>query len=495
MNLLSILNKEELRNFKLSLRKIYLNQTDNPLSTIADAFKKDSNLNEDEIYSKYFTYLTKNAFYQLKHKLNDEIYKSLLTLNFKKDDKTKILNAYIIARILSFKSEFNLALKHLKTAVKSAEKIESYELLIMLYDEILRLSYYCFEVNVPEIVKNKRIVIEKYSEANKIQELLIEYNWYLNNSKFESDVNSFLKQLNAIENKITQIKDLKKSTSLQIQLQKAVRNNLLQKKEFNKLSSYLEDRLAYFKELNIFNKNNHSDKLSMLIWLANAYIFQKDIDKVFEINESLEKNLNLYNRIYFNNFYWSLIQNKLYCNFYTNNLKEALNVALEAKESKLVKHYVPFSTSISVNIAIFNLCMKKYKVGHDYLTFLEDKEKVRPMEKSFLLGCSILNTIFYYEKNDFEFTIYKLNEIKRKFKTYLQEEQNQKYKTFIKFTYYLAKYHGNIPNKKFEKDIYAYINYQNSNQNSVYELINYRLWLKSKLEKIDYYQTILNENN
>jgi len=120
MQLINYLDKEELRNFKLSLRRIYLNNTKNSLSELADFIKKNPNQDDAELHHNFYNNTNKNSFYKLKHKLNEEILKSLLILNYKKDDYNKILNAILIARIFSFKGQYKIATKQLKIGIQLA---------------------------------------------------------------------------------------------------------------------------------------------------------------------------------------------------------------------------------------------------------------------------------------------------------------------------------------------------------------------------------------
>jgi len=103
MELIINLTKEELRNFKLSLRRIYANNSDNRLSKLADAYRLEKYKDDQQILETVFPDLNKNAFYKLKNKLQNEVYKSLLILNYGKDDINTVTNQLLLARVLSFK--------------------------------------------------------------------------------------------------------------------------------------------------------------------------------------------------------------------------------------------------------------------------------------------------------------------------------------------------------------------------------------------------------
>jgi hypothetical protein len=69
----------------------------------------------------------------------------------------------MLSRIYKKKGRVELSLNYLKKAEKEAESIEAFELLSIIYSEILILSYDIVSINVEEYIEKKRDNNERLS--------------------------------------------------------------------------------------------------------------------------------------------------------------------------------------------------------------------------------------------------------------------------------------------------------------------------------------------
>jgi len=411
MELIINLTKEELRNFKLSLKRTYTNYNNNNLSKLADVYRVKKYKDDDEILKNVFNNLTKNAFHKLKNKLKNEVYKSLLILNYGKEDLNIIYNHLLLVKIFLAKSNHQEAYTLLKIAVKKAEEKEAYDILLCVLNELLQLGNDYTKVNVPKILRKKRNCINKLTEINYINDMLSEFIWKLKAISLEQESSSLLKELELIENEIEETESIKNSATLQLQLQIVVRNILLQKSDYAALVNYLKNKIQYFDTNNIFDRKNYIDK----------------------------------------------------------------------EVAKPYKHLIQF------NFAVVHFSIKKYKAGHIYMSFLTGIEAEKMKNKEFLITAKVLDILFYYELNDHEFAMYKINHLKNKHRPQLRNTQYIAIRKFINILYKIIKKGG------FTKTLKTIsTNYINENETSVTNRgINYSIWLKAKLNKEDYYKTLL----
>jgi len=167
MELIDALNKEELRNFKLFLKQYHLKDKGLLVGKLLDAYKNRNNKTDYEIHSNDFPMLKKNAFYQLKSRMIESIYKSLILLNYKKDENILIKNYLTLAQIFAYKAEYSLAYGILKKAEKKAIDNDFLFLSYIIYSEIIDLSISFNEIELPKYLNLKKETLLKIQENGK----------------------------------------------------------------------------------------------------------------------------------------------------------------------------------------------------------------------------------------------------------------------------------------------------------------------------------------
>lgn len=487
MDLILNLSKEELRNFKLSLKRTYGNILDNPLSKLVDAYRSKKYKNDHQILENVFNNLNKNAFYKLKNKLQHEVYKSLLILNYGKNDVNTVANLFLLARIFFTKANYDEAYKLLKSAAKKAEELEAYDMLLCVLNDLLRLGLDYNVVNIPEILNHKKKCINKLTEINYIKDRLAEFVWKLKKTHPEHEDTFLLTELENIENEIEQNESLKKSTTLQIQLQVVVRHILLQKNDYLSLINYLKYKIEYFNTNRIFNNKNYRQKIIMQVWIINALYRLLQFKKVISEADILETYLNEHKKMYLKTFYWTLIQSKSVAYYYLNKPKQAIAELQKTNKNFDIIDTNEFQYPIQFNFAVIHFSIKQYETGHRYLFFLNNKAIEKVKDKELLLNVKILDILFYFELKDYDFATYKISQLKDKHKLQLRKPEYYGVKQFINILQkFLKKQYFTVALKT---TCLEYIN----TQKTVFTNrgIRYTIWLQAKLNKEDYYPLLL----
>jgi len=490
MDLVKKLSKEELRNFKLYLRRVYANNENNRLTKLANAYRLIKYKDDKEILEQVFPEINKNAFYKLKNKLKQEVSKSLLVLYYGRDDINTILNQLLLARISITKSDFNSAHKILADATKKANEIEVYDILICIYNELIQLSQHNTSINVNEILKAKFNILNKYREIDMINDKLAKFTYQLRQINRHNNDVSILQQLKIIEIEIEQNVHLKNSTTLKLQLQVVVHNILLQQQDYEAIVNYLKTKINDFTKTNIFNKGNFKHKITMQVWVINALLSLSKFELAIEEASRLEKDLLQDKKLYYSTFFWTIVQSKTIAYYYLNEPQKAIQLLeetvtnLKNDDNSLYKYPVQF------NLAVVYFSTQNYKKGHTYLNYINDKETELNNNKDFLINSKVLDVLFYYELNDLEFGIYKLNQLKEKHKYLLNKPDLELVKQFISIlkNFLVKPYISKIMYQKCLDFINKYPS------TGTKRGINYAFWLEAKLKKVDYYKYILLNN-
>jgi len=487
MDLIKNLSKEELRNFKLYLRRVYANKEDNRLSKLASAYRLNKYENDNEILQHVFTDLNNNAFYKLKNKLQREVFKSLLILHYGRDDINNILNQLLLARILIAKSDFNGAHKILANATKKANEVEVYDVLICIYNELLQLSQHNTSINVNEVLKAKSNIVNTFREIDLINDKIAKFTYQLRQINHQNSDVSILQELKIIEAEIEQNINLKNSSTLQLQLQMVVRNILLQQQDYETIVNYLKTKIIDFATRNIFNKGNFKHKITMQVWVINSLLILSKFEEAIDEAATLEQYLLENKKMYYPTFFWTLVQSKTIAYYYLNQPQKAISIledtikSIKKDDNSLYRHPIHF------NLAVNYFSTKNYKKGHRYLNYLNDKGIEQSYNKDFLINSKVLDVLFYYELEDIEFGIYKLNQLKDRHKYLLNKPSYKMVKQFVSIlkNLLIKTYISENLRKKCENFI---LKHHSVDANRG---INYAFWLEAKLKKVDYYNYVL----
>jgi len=274
MEIVKSLSKEESRNFKLFLKRSNVNIEVTPVNLLFESYKSGQYKSDTEIYETLFPKLKKNAFYRLKNRMIEDVYKSLLVLNYDKDDHINIHNQIILSEIFLYKSEYEIALKILNKAEQKAIKNEFYSLLEIIYDKMVNLSKHYSEVPIMEIIEKKNDILEKKQDASKLNDLVAQLTWYLLNSNFDPKEINIMEKLDNIKSELSNSHLLETSISVRFQVQDNVSYILLGKKDFISLDIYLKNQLETYENEKVFNKSNYHHKIKMFGHIISLYSFQ-----------------------------------------------------------------------------------------------------------------------------------------------------------------------------------------------------------------------------
>ncbi len=492
MELVEALNKEELRSFKLFLKQYQVKSSGLLIGKLLDSYKL-GNKSDNDIRANVFPMLKKNAFYQLKSRMIESIYKSLILLNYNKDENILIKNYLTLAQIFTYKAEYSLAYKILKKAEKKAIGNDFLFLSYIIYSEIIDLSIAFNEIELPRYLNLKKETLVKIQENEKIEYLTTEIGWRLQQTNFEGTGISIIDELEKIKSKLENVHLIKNNHNIQLQLQKTVRNILLQKGDFNSLEIYLENKLAEFEKLKIFKKTNHNHKIVMQVWLINSLLKLKKFQKVEIVTETLMKDLIAFNKLHYNKFIWTYFQSKFISTYFLGDLKKSLEVLVFIESQPKTVNLDYYNLFLNQNFFIIYYSLNNYKKANQHLNELLKPKLYKTLSPELKMSVNVVDLIMYYENNDYNYLIYRIKEIKRKFRTSLSKPNFERVKSFLNLLDVLSKYPNPFENKKVLPKLQQFIANSPPFEPGNNENINYKVWLLSKLNKRSYFDELLLE--
>jgi len=476
--IINSLNKEESRFYKLFAGRTNIGDTRKDL-ILFDFIKQNGEEYDEKIISEELYKDNKNSFYQLKNRLYKDLNKSIMLQHMGREKDIFILHFVLLSRVYKKKGKGELALHYLKKAEKEAEEIEVYELLSIIYSEILTLSYDMVSINVEEYIEKKRNNNERLSWDQEIDLLLAAVLYKIktaqNFSKNDESVNEILEK--TLDN-FSKNKKIPKSTKFKIKVFQVVSRILLQQHDFDALEEYLIHTYKEFIKEKIFTKLNHEQKLTMLAYLTNCLFKTRKYKQSLVYAEILKSSMNEYEG-FLKDKYLFYYYNSLVINYSLSDKNKALEVLKEAKNNDVIQNLPTFSVFIYLNTALIYYDQEKLSLSAKNLTRLMLQDDFVNIGKSFQLKIHIAELIVRFDLNQTDVIDSKIKHIKKSYNNLLKDDNFNRDKQLIEIIDSLIYCNNLTTDKKLLKKITSLSVIITDEQADDIDVINYNVWLNS----------------
>ena len=479
--IIATLNKEESRFYKLfASRTNSLKERKDVL--LFDYIKQKNNDTYDELYISNKLYKdNKNAFYQLKNRLFKDLNKSMMLQHLAKEKDISILQSILLSRIYKRKGDVELSFYYLKTAENRADSLESFELLSIIYNEILKLSYDMVSINVEEYIEKKRENTERLSWVQEIDLLLAAVMYKIKTAQnFSAKGESVNEVLQDVLKKFAENKRIPKSPKFKIKVYQLVSRILLQNHDFAALEEYLLHTFKEFSTDKIFSITTHEEKLSMLTYLTNCLYKTHKLKKSLEYAEKLKSSMDEYGGFLKDKFLF-YYYNALVINYASLDKNQALKILDEARRNPIIKQLPTYTVFIYLNTALVYFDQKKYRMAIKNLSRLLLHDDFVDIGKSFQLKIQIASLIIRFQLGDFDTIESKIKYLRRTYKETLSLDEFFRDLSVINIISELMYCNNLNQDKKLLEKIDGLISIIDDNTADDVDVINYNLWLKSKL--------------
>jgi len=480
--IINSLNKEEARFYKLFAGRTNSGDTRKDI-LLFNFIKQNGEEYDEQIISEELYQDNKNSFYQLKNRLYKDLNKSMTLQHMGKEKDIFILHFVLLSRVYKGKGKVKLAFHYLKKAEKEAENIESYELLSIIYSEILTLSYDLVSVNVEEYIEKKRGNNDRLSWGQEMDLLLAAVLYKIktaqNFSKNDESVNEILQK--TLDN-FSKNKKIPKSPKFKMKVYQLVSRILLQQHDFDALEEYLIHTYKQFMNEKIFTKSNHEQKLTMLAYLTNCLFKTHKHKQSLVYAEILKRSMNEYGG-FLKDKYLFYYYNSLIINYSLSDKNKALKVLKEAKNNDVIQNLPTFSVFIYLNTALIYYDQEKLSLSAKNLSRLMLQDDFVNIGKSFQLKIHIAELIVRYDLNQTDVIDSKIKYIKKSYNNLLKDHNFNRDKQLIKIIDLLIYCNNLTTDKKLLKKITSLSVNITDEQADDIDVINYNVWLKRVLFK------------
>jgi len=482
------LKKEEIRNFKIFTNRFQRHE-DIKIATLFDLIKSDKYQDDDKLLVPILfpdEKGTNNAFYRLKNRLKTELEKSLLNLHHDLDENIETINFITLSSIFLYKAQYELSLHYLKKAEKTAQQNEFYDLLDLIYGQIIDLSYKFNEIDPLEYIEKRKDNASKnvvYIEAvNTVA--AVSYKLRKSNIGKTEDIDQALqktlKDLN-IASEVYKIPNVK------IKIHFCIRNILFQNKDFDRLEKYMIEALNEFEEENLFNKSTHTRKLTMITWIINTLMINKKWGDTIKYTELLHEELNKYNKLYYDNFIWTYYQSLITSYMSSDRISEAITLLEEVTELPAHKGVTFYEYAIFGNLSLCYYFKKNMSEAIKTLSRLFLKDIYSKLTIEYQFSISILEIVLHYENSNLDYVTYRIGEMKRQFRSLLKGDNYKDEKAFMKLLTNICNKPDPMHDKSLITQMNTFVKISAPFQIGSGKHIDCGIWVQAKLDKQPYY--------
>lgn len=480
-NVISVMNKEEVRNFKLWLNSTNSSDTRKDILLFDYIRKTGDKYDEEAIYKKLYNDPSKNSFYKLKNRLLEDIGYNLSLLHFGKHETNNLFFLVGLYNIFLSRNQPDLALFYLKKAEKKAVAIENFELLDFIYASFIRLSNDYAGIN-PELYIQRRK--ENAIKLNKIMETdqvlaAVTYRLKLSQNYGKRDVGLF-KMLDSTIKEFAGDDSLKQSKSFQTRIYRAVSQALIQNHNFVELERFMLATYKRFKDENWFDKTNHETKIQMLIYIINATFKNRKFHESLDYAETLGEELSAYNNLLYDKYLF-YYYNALVINYSQIDLARGLKALDEAEREMKYLKSAYYEFFILLNKASFLFYQRKANDAIRNLVKLYLNDHYKKADSSFKLKIAVAECMMQYESGESASATKRVEQVKKQYKDHLKLEDFKRERFVLGLIPKLLETKALEENKKLHKELKKFVLSPVKGSVEDGEVLRYRAWLAPKV--------------
>ena len=462
------LSKEEVRFFKL-----FLKRTDNKNRKDVDLFdymrKKQGDFTTKDILKKLET--NSNNYYQIKNRLYHELNNSMVWQHIWKDKQSKSFSFVLLSRVYKNKGELELSFHYLKKAEKEAIDSELYEILSIVYTEIIQLSHELISIDVDKYIALKKENILILSEIDSVDLLLAKVMYDIKTKQnFGKDDLSLYKFIKSKYIKITKDKKLLNSARFRMRLFKMYSRLLLQERDYQTLEKFLIESYNEFLKDRFFSRSNHNEKLTLLTYLSNCLYKTKKYKQSLKYSEELLNGMKEYDSFIYDKYLF-YYYNILVLNYAKTDKEKALDYLNKASKSEVIKKLPSYDSFIYLNRSLIYYYQNNFKESKKNIARLIIQEDFLLLDKSFQLKILVTELMIRIQLSNKNLND-KITSINKNYKSLLLEENHIREKKMIDLIFKMINDGDIVGNKE---DLLSSMSDSDSED---IDIISYNSWVK-----------------
>ncbi|MDA7768168.1 hypothetical protein N8904_00435 [Flavobacteriales bacterium] len=480
--LIHSMNREELRTFRLISNRVKTSNVRKEFLLLSYCKRSGQSYNEDKISKKLYG-TNKNAFYRLKNRLLFNLFNSVTFQYLSKDNDLSTYKLILVGKKVKERGHYDLCYTIFKLAEKKAEKLELFELLNILYLEIIKLSYEKPDIDVESYLVKRKGNNQKLQQLNEIEDVLAIVNFKMKKDQNHSNINQkTIKLLEKTINDYSVNPEVLISPTLKLKIIQTISKLLLQKKMYEELETYLKQSYKECVSSNIFTEKTHEVKLQVLSYLTNCLFKNKKYDESISSAQELRTAIDEFDGVLYNKYIF-YYYNGLVINYSKLDKDKAIDVLLKAKNEDAIKASDYYYFFVCSNLALQYFDKKNFKPAIKNLSRIIQHKNFLNFDLSFQIKIIAAELIIRYEIGDFDILEMRIKSVKTRFKDILTKPRYNREKLLIKIISKLIYIQRADLNKSLRNDINLILSIATSEEAEETDIINYNKWLSENFSR------------
>ena len=412
--LIRSMTKEEVRHFKLSLKRIDSSDIRKD-AQLFDTLRRQGEEEEDELVTRLYPGGDKNAYYRLKNRLTESLMANLALLHGQKTGESQIYRMLLLSRVFLSRQEYMLSVYCLKKAEKIGLRAEQFALLDQVYAGFIRLANEWAGLN-PQIYIQRQEKNHPRAEAiRKLEQVMAMLHYRIMRSQHYGRQNRGVPDLiNRTIREYADIREWNKSVTMQLTLFRAVSQLLVQKKEFAELRQFTEKTYAFFERKLWFDKSRLEDKIRMQIYLVNSCFMTADYPASLQYANWLKTTLEEQRRLYYSKyilFYYNALVN----NYSVQDPRRALEVLQEMEQLSRGMKNRYYEHFVLINRATVLYQLRRFDEAIRSLVRCYVQEYYLQADAGFQLKVAVAELMMQHASGDYSITNQRCEQVRKQF--------------------------------------------------------------------------------
>jgi hypothetical protein len=480
-NLVAVMNKEEVRNFKLWLQSTNAGTARKDVALFDYIRKAEDKYNEDDIFKKLYGNTDKNSFYRLKNRLQEDIGYNLALLHFDKNDSNSLFLYLSLHNIFIARNQPQLALYYLRKAEKRALKSENFEMLDIIYAGFVRLSADLPEINPERYIQQRKENAVKLNQIREADQVLaaVTYRLKLSQNYGKRDV-GLLKLLDNTIREFANDDSMKNSKTFQTRVFRAVSQVLIQNHNFAELERYAQVTYNRFVKEKWFDKSNHETRLQMLVYIVNALFKNRKYKESLDYAETLGEEMSAFNNMLYDKYLF-FYYNALIINYAQIDITRGLKALDELEKEMKGKKNSYYEFFIYLNKANLLFFQRKTNEAIRNLVKLSGNDYYKKADNTFKLKIAVAECMMHCESGDPETTQKRVEQVKKEFAALLNTADFKREQLMLNYIQRLSASADITSDTKLDKEIKKFVSAPVKTEVEDGEILRYRSWLAPKV--------------
>ncbi|MEZ4829645.1 MAG: hypothetical protein R3C61_25665 [Bacteroidia bacterium] len=420
------LTSDEVRRFKILSNRFKADE-EKKLLILFDAIRSGNFKDvENEVITQFYGSTdpkSKNSYYRLRNKLLSNLEKSLLFYHYNYKNSIESYSNIQLSILYRERGLYREAYYSLKKAEKMALDYDQFNVLEIIYDEMLQISAHT-EVEIESIINRRKENLRKIEILRANSEILgmITQQLTRRNYSRNSKTTTVIRTMENIKNRLEEHKDIFHSPSGKIMILKAVVTILIQKSAYSELEAYVKDAFEDFEAHKLFHKDNHATRVLMRIWRINSLQKLLRLEEAETEIQALYDDLMSYGKQNFKEFAFFYYSSKVYNLKLTGDLKGAAEILEEAFSHKEVTRNEIHELYLLISRADQFFSQQMYIEAIEAIRRIRQHKGFLLVDEELRLYVHVFEIVNFYEAGEYKSAESAWRWLRKNFKALLKDE-------------------------------------------------------------------------